>query len=956
MRKCTRIYKQDKYWIINVKDFSFGCRRLLPKNVERIRVPLNYVDIIEKNIYNIDSKICGIIDDYKILHDSQKVADYVIQFLRTYLETIAARIYAYENPDKPTPIRGKDKWYTQYIKALKETNEYGYIWMFHHSLQIVTSHYVPAEDGAVRFMEGHINLLYQLRNHMREMFGLNLMENLEDYPQERNEELNPYYRKIYNSLREIQVEESAEHTKDRYYIMRKKYRFVDGRGFFEYTLAYAQEEITKFDRFVVYSFSDIPDNYSIQCDFAHTSVDFNGIDIDIKCLVAWTVSIRPCELEKIAAIAGYEVTVRSYNTFYRAMMKFLSKKGMNLLDILLADENDYDIYSEQVQIGQTSKFAEVFNKLRDIIINDKSGCNIIRYLISFLRNDVIRDQLADCPNNRLSYLYLKNEAIPFDEMPYASSLYKHNVTTSRLHRCLDIDDCEHQYLSAIVNSEAYDSNTLYVAIDEKSLDYYLYEKDIFNKSLYKSEKQQLRRIESFFNYLYVKNYFELTKAIIGKLQQYTSEGVRDYLQTINGKKEVIERIDDNEKKKIVSNIFKHSRLGMIYGAAGTGKTKVAEHIAKIFDDKNILLLANTNAAKNNLQDRINNAFCDCYTVHDYIKNKNSNKIYDLVIVDECSTVCNEDILQLFEKCNSEAYLLLGDIHQIEAIKFGNWFNFARYFIEKNSVYELSIPYRAKNNNTLLDMWSYVRHYDENMFERLQANGYISTLDESIFEKTEDEIILCLGYDGLYGVNNINRYMQKVNPSNPVEWGNWVYKVGDKVLFNDNKRFGSVLYNNLKGTIVTIDRKDEEIVFQIQIDKKISDRDIFYTDLKLHDCACEGKSIVEFSVKKRIEKDSDTDYSEQVVPFQIAYAVSIHKAQGLEYKSVKVVITEDVDEQISHNIFYTAITRTTDKLKIYLSKETQKKLATKFVESNVGLKQAQIFAQHAGLKLKNKLSS
>lgn len=336
--------------------------------------------------------------------------------------------------------------------------------------------------------------------------------------------------------------------------------------------------------------------------------------------------------------------------------------------------------------------------------------------------------------------------------------------------------------------------------------------------------------------------------------------------------------------------------------------------------------------------------------------KKLNKIYDLVIVDECSTVCNEDILQLFEKCNSEAYLLLGDIHQIEAIKFGNWFNFARYFIEKNSVYELSIPYRAKNNNTLLDMWSYVRHYDENMFERLQANGYISTLDESIFEKTEDEIILCLGYDGLYGVNNINRYMQKVNPSNPVEWGNWVYKVGDKVLFNDNKRFGSVLYNNLKGTIVTIDRKDEEIVFQIQIDKKISDRDIFYTDLKLHDCACEGKSIVEFSVKKRIEKDSDTDYSEQVVPFQIAYAVSIHKAQGLEYKSVKVVITEDVDEQISHNIFYTAITRTTDKLKIYLSKETQKKLATKFVESNVGLKQAQIFAQHAGLKLKNKLSS
>ena len=241
-------------------------------------------------------------------------------------------------------------------------------------------------------------------------------------------------------------------------------------------------------------------------------------------------------------------------------------------------------------------------------------------------------------------------------------------------------------------------------------------------------------------------------------------------------------------------------------------------------------------------------------------------------------------------------------------------------------------------------------------ERLLANGFISTLNESIFERDDDEIVLCLGYDGLYGVNNINRYMQKINPSKPIEWGNWTYKVGDKVLFNESRRFGNVLYNNLKGSILSIDKKTDEIVFQILVDKTISERDVLFSDIKLIDCDCEGKSIVEFSVKRRVERDSDSDYSEQIVPFQIAYAVSIHKAQGLEYKSVKVVITEDIDEKISHNIFYTAITRTTDKLKIYMSKETQKKLAEKFVKSNVGLKQAQLFAGQAGLKLKNKLSS
>lgn len=46
--------------------------------------------------------------------------------------------------------------------------------------------------------------------------------------------------------------------------------------------------------------------------------------------------------------------------------------------------------------------------------------------------------------------------------------------------------------------------------------------------------------------------------------------------------------------------------------------------------------------------------------------------------------------------------------------------------------------------------------------------------------------------------------------------------------------------------------------------------------------------------------------ENAIPFQVAYAISIHKAQGLEYESVKVVITSETEEMVSHNIFYTAI--------------------------------------------------
>ena len=55
------------------------------------------------------------------------------------------------------------------------------------------------------------------------------------------------------------------------------------------------------------------------------------------------------------------------------------------------------------------------------------------------------------------------------------------------------------------------------------------------------------------------------------------------------------------------------------------------------------------------------------------------------------------------------------------------------------------------------------------------------------------------------------------------------------------------------------------------------------------------------------------------------AVSIHKAQGLEYDSVKIVITDEVEELVTHNIFYTAITRAREKLKIYWTPEVEEKV-------------------------------
>ena len=78
----------------------------------------------------------------------------------------------------------------------------------------------------------------------------------------------------------------------------------------------------------------------------------------------------------------------------------------------------------------------------------------------------------------------------------------------------------------------------------------------------------------------------------------------------------------------------------------------------------------------------------------------------------------------------------------------------------------------------------------------------------------------------------------------------------------------------------------------------------------------------FSVYDYNTSDEDDDSLNTSVPFQVAYAVSIHKARGLEYDSVKIVITDANEDDITHSIFYTAVTRARESLKIFWTPETQ----------------------------------
>jgi ATP-dependent exoDNAse (exonuclease V) alpha subunit len=246
-------------------------------------------------------------------------------------------------------------------------------------------------------------------------------------------------------------------------------------------------------------------------------------------------------------------------------------------------------------------------------------------------------------------------------------------------------------------------------------------------------------------------------------------------------------------------------------------------------------------------------------------------------------------------------------------------------MEPDIIHELTTPYRSKQSE-MVELWDKVRRLDEHTEEYISMHHYASELDNSVFTPDDqDEVILCLNYDGLYGINNINRFLQNDNPNPAVPWGTWIYKVGDPVIFNEQSQFYPTLYNNLKGWIRAIEKTETAIQFDVEVDMALNELDAIGSGFKLLDCATPGRSKIRFSVGHYVDDDVREKRRDEVVPFQVAYAISIHKAQGLEYNSVKVIVTNEIEELITHNIFYTAITRARKKLKIYWTPETQHKV-------------------------------
>lgn len=901
---------------------------------------------IDKAILDTNGVICDNIAQLSA-GDRGLLSQNILGQIRNFVEYIA--IKAYSNGQDVNPND-----YDLNVTALKDMQRRGdlrFLYRFHEMLQKSVSHYTVDKDGSERLMLKYYEHLLKTKLYLKRVYNLDVLENISDFPLNTDTELSDYYDKIAERIESPSALSYPITYNDRYYVQRIKPFFVNQKIYYEVTFTTANANTSKFDRVIAFTQHETVDNYAVKFSMHNDTIHILDKDMSILVIDGYEVSIRPCEWDNLSEVFGPRVKHSTSSIEYREMMKFLSVVRMSLTELVSADQDYYDYIKGQITVrAQSIKIYEMLDQCRDIIISNKPGANVLRYLLHKMNNRVIKWQYWSEQCSGLSNLYLNYGCIPFDRMPYCTSLRQHNPRIFDLFESIPVSGHEHELFARYIKNNTEIEGHLFTPKAEiegfDNIDGLIRR---YNSSLY--YKHTGRRLEEYKDHIYIKGYVEDSTEIIKKLQELASSGVSQYTASVDS---WISResyvIDDAGKEEALRQMFANSHVALIYGSAGTGKSTLIKHISNFWADRDKIFLANTHPAVDNMRRKVTAGNSEYNTIAKFLSKRNNNTDCDVLFIDECSAVSNDDMRRVLEKANFKLLVLVGDIYQIESIFFGNWFSIAQKFVPKTSIFELTHPYRTTNND-LLTVWDRVRNLDDAILEPLVKNGYVARLDESIFEHgDDDEIILCLNYDGLYGINNINRFLQNSNPNKGVVWGINTYKVGDPILFNESNIFSPLIHNNSKGRIVGIRLEEQQLCFDIELEESINEIDAWGYKFELIGESDAGKTIISFSVNRYRSTDEDDDDNDStVVPFQVAYAVSIHKAQGLEYDSVKIVITNETEERITHNIFYTAITRAKNKLKIYWSPETEQSVLER-IEVKNSAKDAHLLARLSSLAM------
>jgi exodeoxyribonuclease V alpha subunit len=345
-----------------------------------------------------------------------------------------------------------------------------------------------------------------------------------------------------------------------------------------------------------------------------------------------------------------------------------------------------------------------------------------------------------------------------------------------------------------------------------------------------------------------------------------------------------------------------SKVLVITGGPGTGKTTLVNSIIQILEKKGlrILLAAPTGRAAKRMSETTGR---EAKTIHRLLefspkgmvfeRDRNNPLEADILVLDEASMIDTVLAYHVLKAIPPAAQLILvGDVDQLPSVGPGS---VLKEIIASSAVSTVTLSqiFRQAEQSRIVvnahrinrgEMPSWGGKDERSDFyflERNEPEEVLATIKELVasripkglgFDAIEDVQVLTPMHRGLLGAANLNTELQALlNPSGAtLTRGNRTLRVNDKVMQIRNN-YDLDVFNGDIGRVDKIDTVNQEVAVSL-----------------------DGRTV----------KYEYSDLDELV----LAYACSIHKAQGSEYPCVVIPLHTQHYVLLQRNLLYTGVTR------------------------------------------------
>ena len=458
--------------------------------------------------------------------------------------------------------------------------------------------------------------------------------------------------------------------------------------------------------------------------------------------------------------------------------------------------------------------------------------------------------------------------------------------------------------------------------------------------------------------VYLPAYYDLEFEITNKLKSIQNYKARTWNKTfVEDGIDLMEKmksrqLDDGQRDAVRTCI--ENNLAIVTGGPGVGKTTTLDILLSFLESKcdmEITMVAPTGRAAKRMTEQTGRP---ASTIHKLKATKTEEDFKigfkrQVLVVDESSMVDINVMAMLLRICHPSTKLLfVGDVDQLPSIGPGQ---ILRDMIESNVIATArltKIHRQSADSHIITNAHLCIngKHLEKEIYkdfflvEREDEAACLKTLVSYVTKAYPKQLgvavsdiqVLAPLRRGVLGVENLNRVLQEaINPEDISKKeislsninGITIFREGDRVIQNKNDYSINVIstYDDA-GTYLVED--DYEFVEDWELLRKDGEKGVFNGEIgtikEIRERFGSQYVLVEYSDKIAIyEKGSLSNLS-------LAYAITIHKSQGSEFKTVILpLFNYGMPTIYNRNLLYTAITRAKSYCCIIGKRETTNKM-------------------------------